>query len=105
MDSGEDDVVRVTAPVPARPPGPWAVNVTLHGVGAPPRPMEDDDEAEVWVSVEQLERILDTAVGRPEVTVTLCPKTPLFLTVSTTLAAAPSPESLPVSPTWPPLSP
>lgn len=48
---------------------PWAVNLTVHGVGPVPRGI-DEGEAEVWVSVDQLERILDAAVGRPEVTIT-----------------------------------
>ncbi|HEU5035697.1 MAG TPA: polysaccharide deacetylase family protein [Nocardioides sp.] len=45
------------------------VNVTLHGIGRP-APPRDDDELGIWVSVEQLESLLDAAVGRPEVVVT-----------------------------------
>jgi peptidoglycan/xylan/chitin deacetylase (PgdA/CDA1 family) len=48
----------------------WIVNLTVHGVGTPGRPMEDEHEHAMWVSVDQLERVLDAAVGRPEVTVT-----------------------------------
>jgi peptidoglycan/xylan/chitin deacetylase (PgdA/CDA1 family) len=47
----------------------WAVNVTVHGIGTPARAV-DDDEHGVWVTVEQFERLLDVAVGRPEVTLT-----------------------------------
>lgn len=47
----------------------WSVNVTVHGVGTPPRPV-DDDEARVWISVDQLEGVLDAAIGRPDVVVT-----------------------------------
>jgi peptidoglycan/xylan/chitin deacetylase (PgdA/CDA1 family) len=47
----------------------WSVNVTVHGVGTPPRPV-DDDEARVWISVDQLEALLDTAVGREDVVIT-----------------------------------
>ena len=56
---------------PTKPTGktPWAVNLTVHGVGPVP-PGVDPGEAEVWASVDQLERILDAAVGRPEVLVT-----------------------------------
>jgi peptidoglycan/xylan/chitin deacetylase (PgdA/CDA1 family) len=45
------------------------VNVTVHGIGRPGRPL-DDDEDDIWISVEQFEGLLDAAVGRPEVTVT-----------------------------------
>lgn len=48
---------------------PWSVNVTVHGVGTPPRALEDD-ETGVWISVEQLDGLLDAAVGRPEVVIT-----------------------------------
>ena len=70
MDSDEDDILRISAPMVPRPPSPWAVNVNVHGIGTATRPMEDDHEHEVWVSVDQFERILDAAVGRPEVTIT-----------------------------------
>jgi peptidoglycan/xylan/chitin deacetylase (PgdA/CDA1 family) len=46
-----------------------AVNVTVHGIGSPCRPL-DDGEDQVWISVEQFEGLLDAAVGRPDVTVT-----------------------------------
>ena len=48
----------------------WVVNVNVHGVGPlPSRPMEDGED-QVWISVEQLEGLLDAAVGRPDVTIT-----------------------------------
>jgi peptidoglycan/xylan/chitin deacetylase (PgdA/CDA1 family) len=47
----------------------WAVNVTVHGIGSPFRPL-DDGEDQIWISVEQFEGLLDAAVGRPDVTVT-----------------------------------
>ena len=47
----------------------WSVNVTVHGIGLPDRPL-DDGEDEIWISVEQFEGLLDAAVGRPNVTVT-----------------------------------
>jgi peptidoglycan/xylan/chitin deacetylase (PgdA/CDA1 family) len=54
----------------ARADGPeWVVNVTVHGVGAPGRPL-DVAEARTWVTVAQLEGVLDAAVGRPDVVVT-----------------------------------
>ncbi|GAB3254469.1 polysaccharide deacetylase family protein [Nocardioides dilutus] len=47
-----------------------AVNVTVHGAGPlPSRPL-DDGEDQVWISVEQLEGLLDAVVGRPDVTIT-----------------------------------
>ena len=49
--------------------GRWAVNVNVHGIGVPARPL-DEGEDEVWISVEQFEGLLDAAVGRPDVTVT-----------------------------------
>lgn len=52
---------------PARPR--WTANVTVHGIGEPVRPV-DDDERRVWISVEQFEGLLDAAVGRDDVTVT-----------------------------------
>ena len=48
----------------------WVVNVNVHGVGPlPSRPLEDGED-QVWISVEQLEGLLDAAVGRPDVTIT-----------------------------------
>lgn len=47
----------------------WSVNVTVHGIGTPPRPLEEGEDG-VWVSVEQFEGLLDAAIGRPEVTIT-----------------------------------
>lgn len=50
--------------------GRWVVNVNVHGIGPlPARPL-DDGEDKVWVSVEQFERLLDAAVGRPDVVIT-----------------------------------
>ncbi len=49
--------------------GRWSINVTVHGIGRPARPL-DDGEDEIWISVEQFEGLLDAAVGRPDVTVT-----------------------------------
>lgn len=49
--------------------GRWTVNVNVHGIGVPARPL-DEGEDEVWVSIEQFEGLLDAAVGRPDVTVT-----------------------------------
>jgi peptidoglycan/xylan/chitin deacetylase (PgdA/CDA1 family) len=45
------------------------VNLTVHGVGPPPRPL-DPDEHLTWVGVDQLDRVLDAAVGRPDVHIT-----------------------------------
>jgi len=49
--------------------GRWAVNVTVHGIGSPSRPL-DEEEDQIWISVEQYEGLLDAAVGRPDVVVT-----------------------------------
>jgi len=49
--------------------GRWVVNVTVHGIGRPTRPLDDAEDG-VWVSVEQFEGLLDAAVGRPDVSVT-----------------------------------
>lgn len=50
--------------------GRWVVNVNVHGVGPlPARPLEDGED-QVWTSVEQLERVLDAAVGRHDVVIT-----------------------------------
>ena len=69
----EEDAAQLTATdrSPAHPgsAGRWAVNVTVHGIGLPARPL-DDGEDQVWISVEQFEGLLDAAVGRPDVTVT-----------------------------------
>jgi peptidoglycan/xylan/chitin deacetylase (PgdA/CDA1 family) len=69
----EDHVVRSTSrdrgPAQSGASGRWAVNVTVHGIGQPARAL-DEGEARTWVSVEQFEGLLDTAVGRPDVVVT-----------------------------------
>jgi peptidoglycan/xylan/chitin deacetylase (PgdA/CDA1 family) len=49
--------------------GRWSVNVTVHGIGRPARPLDEDEDG-IWISVEQFEGLLDAAVGRPDVTVT-----------------------------------
>jgi peptidoglycan/xylan/chitin deacetylase (PgdA/CDA1 family) len=46
-----------------------SVNVTVHGIGTPP-PDLDADESGIWISVDQLDGLLDTAVGRPDVVIT-----------------------------------
>jgi peptidoglycan/xylan/chitin deacetylase (PgdA/CDA1 family) len=46
------------------------VNLTVHGIGTPPRDV-DPDEAATWVSIEQFERVLDAVVGRPDVQLTV----------------------------------
>ena len=63
------DVTHIHNPAVTGAGGRWVVNVTVHGIGAPARPL-DDGEDQVWISVEQFEGLLDAAVGRPDVTVT-----------------------------------
>jgi peptidoglycan/xylan/chitin deacetylase (PgdA/CDA1 family) len=46
-----------------------AINLTFHGVGDQPRHVEPD-EADVWVSRERLDAILDALAGRDDVRVT-----------------------------------
>jgi peptidoglycan/xylan/chitin deacetylase (PgdA/CDA1 family) len=46
-----------------------AVNVTIHGLGRPARPLEDGED-QVWVSIGRFEELLDVAIGRPDVTIT-----------------------------------
>jgi peptidoglycan/xylan/chitin deacetylase (PgdA/CDA1 family) len=42
----------------------------VHGIGPrPSRPLEEGED-QVWISVEQFEGLLDTAIGRPDVTIT-----------------------------------
>ncbi|MBC01985.1 MAG: glycosyl transferase family 2 [Phycisphaerae bacterium] len=43
--------------------------INFHGIGDPP-PGIEEGEAEVWTSVEEMNRILDLAEGRPEVAIT-----------------------------------
>src|SRR4051812_10128402 len=50
--------------------GRWAVNVNVHGIGPRPARPLDRGEDQVWITVEQFERLLDAAAGRPEVTIT-----------------------------------
>jgi len=51
------------------PRGGWAVNVTVHGIGTPARPLHDDEDR-TWITVDQLEGLLDAAVGRTDVVIT-----------------------------------
>jgi peptidoglycan/xylan/chitin deacetylase (PgdA/CDA1 family) len=46
-----------------------AINLTFHGVGEPPRPLEAG-EADVWVSREMFLDLLDAAAGRDDVHIT-----------------------------------
>jgi peptidoglycan/xylan/chitin deacetylase (PgdA/CDA1 family) len=50
-------------------PDPQVVNITVHGVGDPVRPL-DDGESRTWITVDQLDVVLDAAEGRPHVRVT-----------------------------------
>ncbi len=45
------------------------VNLTVHGIGPPPRPL-DPGEERTWVSVEQFERVVDAAADRDDVRLT-----------------------------------
>ncbi|WP_245719187.1 polysaccharide deacetylase family protein [Micromonospora rhizosphaerae] len=45
------------------------MNLTVHGIGAAPRPL-DPGEAGTWVSTDQFEQVLDAVVGRPNVCLT-----------------------------------
>jgi peptidoglycan/xylan/chitin deacetylase (PgdA/CDA1 family) len=45
------------------------INLTFHGIGEPPRPL-DDGEAGVWVSRERFEAVLDAVVTRDDVRIT-----------------------------------
>lgn len=45
------------------------VNLTVHGIGATPREL-GPDEAQVWVSVEQFEQVLDAVSSRSDVRLT-----------------------------------
>jgi peptidoglycan/xylan/chitin deacetylase (PgdA/CDA1 family) len=45
------------------------VNVTVHGVGTPPRELDPGEDV-AWVGIEQFERVLDAAVGRADVRIT-----------------------------------
>jgi peptidoglycan/xylan/chitin deacetylase (PgdA/CDA1 family) len=48
---------------------PRRINLTFHGVGDPPRPLEPD-EADVWVSRGALAAVLDAVAGRDDVHIT-----------------------------------
>jgi peptidoglycan/xylan/chitin deacetylase (PgdA/CDA1 family) len=53
-----------------RPNSPTSVVImNVHGIGVPTRIL-DAGEDEVWVTVAQFERVLDAAVGRPDVRLT-----------------------------------
>jgi peptidoglycan/xylan/chitin deacetylase (PgdA/CDA1 family) len=45
-----------------------AINITFHGVGDPPRPL-DPGEADVWVSLEKFLAVLDRAAERKDVAI------------------------------------
>ena len=45
------------------------VIVNVHGVGAPTRPLDPGEDV-AWVSVAQLEMVLDAAIGRPDIRLT-----------------------------------
>jgi len=45
------------------------VNINVHGIGTPARELDPGEDI-AWVSVEQLEAVLDAAVGRPDVRLT-----------------------------------
>jgi peptidoglycan/xylan/chitin deacetylase (PgdA/CDA1 family) len=45
------------------------INLTFHGLGAPPRPLEDG-EAAVWVGTPRFETLLDAVAGRDDVRIT-----------------------------------
>jgi peptidoglycan/xylan/chitin deacetylase (PgdA/CDA1 family) len=48
---------------------PSVVNLTVHGIGTPVRGL-DPGEEDVWISVAQLEDVLDAVTGRPHVRLT-----------------------------------
>jgi peptidoglycan/xylan/chitin deacetylase (PgdA/CDA1 family) len=48
---------------------PSIVTLNLHGIGTPVRDLEPGED-EVWISVRQLEDVLDTVAGRPDVRLT-----------------------------------
>jgi len=45
------------------------VIVNVHGVGTPERPLDPGEDV-AWITVEQLELVLDAAVGRPDIQLT-----------------------------------
>jgi peptidoglycan/xylan/chitin deacetylase (PgdA/CDA1 family) len=45
------------------------INLTFHGLGEPPRRL-DDGEADVWVSTDRFETLLDAIAGRDDVHIT-----------------------------------
>jgi peptidoglycan/xylan/chitin deacetylase (PgdA/CDA1 family) len=48
---------------------PSIVTLNLHGIGAPVRELEPGED-EVWITVRQLEDVLDAVAGRPDVRLT-----------------------------------
>jgi peptidoglycan/xylan/chitin deacetylase (PgdA/CDA1 family) len=48
---------------------PSIVTLNLHGIGTPVRALEPGED-EVWITVQQLEDVLDSAAGRPDVRLT-----------------------------------
>jgi peptidoglycan/xylan/chitin deacetylase (PgdA/CDA1 family) len=63
--------LRAGRPGPSRhgTKGSRVVNVTVHGTGTPAREL-DDDEHQIWITIEQFEGVLDAAIGRPDVSIT-----------------------------------
>jgi peptidoglycan/xylan/chitin deacetylase (PgdA/CDA1 family) len=49
--------------------GPSVVNLTVHGIGSPARPLDPGEDA-TWVSVGQFEQVLDAVAGRCDVHLT-----------------------------------
>ena len=45
------------------------INLTFHGIGTPPRPL-DDRETDVWVRPDRFAAMLDAVAWRPEVRIT-----------------------------------
>lgn len=48
---------------------PKVVNLTVHGIGEPPRQLDPGEDG-TWVTVEQFEQVMDAVVGRPDVRIT-----------------------------------
>jgi peptidoglycan/xylan/chitin deacetylase (PgdA/CDA1 family) len=45
------------------------VNLTVHGIGPAPRPLDPDEDG-TWVGTDQFERVLDAVAGRGDVVIT-----------------------------------